>query len=215
LRDLAREQYGDDNVSLIPNAVDLRQFNAPPRSKHVPPTIGMMYSGGGIKGCDISLKAYAQAVQAMPDLRLIAFGHRPPRPDLPLPAGSSFTLRPAQDRLKDLYAACDAWLFGSRCEGFGLPILEAMACRTPVIATPAGAAPELLKSGGGLLVRPEDPADMSRAILEVIQLPEAEWQAMSARAYATASSYTWDDAADLFVAALDLARERAARGELA
>jgi len=44
-----------------------------------------------------------------------------------------------------------------------LPILEAMACRTPVIGTPAGPAPELLGAGGGILVRPEDPADMAMA----------------------------------------------------
>jgi glycosyltransferase involved in cell wall biosynthesis len=214
LADIAREEFGDGCVSLVPNAVDLKQFNAPPRGKHSFPTVGLVYSGGGIKGCDVSLSAYAQAVQTLPDLRLVVFGHRLPLASLSLPEGASFALRPPPDHLKTLYASCDAWLFGSRREGFGLPILEAMACRTPVIATPAGAAPDLLKSGGGLLVRSDDPADMSRAILQICRLPDPEWRAMSARAYAIASSYTWEDATDRFLAALDLATERARRGEL-
>jgi glycosyltransferase involved in cell wall biosynthesis len=214
LQEIARSKFSDPSVSVVPNAVDREQFTAPPRSKRSIPRVGMVYSGGGLKGCDISLKAYALAARVRTDLQLLAFGQLPPTPELPLPEGTQFTLLPAPDQLKTLYASCDAWLFGSREEGFGLPILEAMACRTPVIATPAGAAPELLKSGGGWLVRPEDPEDMSRAILKICDASESEWAAMSAQAYATACSYSWDDATDDFLRALELALEREKRGEL-
>ncbi len=101
-----------------------------------------------------------------------------------------------------LYASCDAWLFASRCEGFGLPILEAMACRTPVIGTPVGAAPELLAAGGGRLVAPQDPAAMARMIVDVARMDDAAWREMSRQAHHTASGYTWDDATDAFEAAL-------------
>lgn len=213
LEEVARSKFGDDRACVVPNSVDLEQFNAPPRSKRSIPRVGMVYSGGGLKGCDISLKAYSLAAQVRPDLQLLAFGHRPPTPELPLPEGARFTLRPAPEQLSSLYASCDAWLFGSREEGFGLPILEAMACRTPVIAAPAGAAPELLQSGGGWLVRPEDPEDMSRAILNLCDTLGADWETMSARAYATACSYSWDDATDRLLRALDTALERDRRGE--
>jgi glycosyltransferase involved in cell wall biosynthesis len=214
LKDVARSKFGDNHVSVVPNSVDLEQFNAPPRAMRSIPQVGMVYSGGGLKGCDISLKAYSLAAQVRPDLQLLAFGHEPPTAELPLPDGARFTLRPAPLQLSSLYASCDAWLFGSREEGFGLPILEAMACRTPVIATPAGAAPELLKSGGGWLVRPEDPKDMSRAILDLCDTSGTDWEAISARAYATAGSYSWDDATDGLLRALHTALERARRGEL-
>ncbi len=213
LQEVARSEFGDSRVSVVPNSVDLNQFNAPPRSKRSLPTVGMLYSVEGHRGCDISLKAYALAAQARPKLQLLAFGQSPPTPALPLPDGAQFTHRPSPTDLARLYASCDVWLFGSRQEGFGLPILEAMACRTPVIATPAGAAPELLKPGGGVLVRPEDPVDMSRGIVNVCDASDAEWTAMSERAYATACSYSWDDATDGFLAALDLAIERHKRGE--
>ena len=71
---------------------------------------------------------------------------------VPLPPGSMFVRQPAQDMIRDIYGQCDVWLFSSRSEGFGLPLLESMACRTPVIATPAGAAPELCAGGGGITV---------------------------------------------------------------
>jgi glycosyltransferase involved in cell wall biosynthesis len=107
--------------------------------------------------------------------------------------------------IKEIYAQCDAWLFGSRTEGFGLPILEAMACRTPVIGTPTGAAPDLLAPGGGILVKPEDPQDMARAIEQICRMPDEEWRIRSRLAYTKAISYTWDDATDLFEVALNQA----------
>jgi len=214
LQDVARSEFGDPCVSMVPNSVDLEQFNALPRAKRSIPRVGMVYSREGHRGCDISLKAFALAAQERSNLELLAFGQTQPNQALPVPSGARFTLSPSPQELARLYASCDAWLFGSRQEGFGLPILEAMACRTPVIAAPAGAAPELLKSGGGVLVRPEDSVDMSRAILKMCDLSDSEWAAMSARAYATACSYSWDDATDRFLGALDVAIERHKRGEL-
>ena len=209
LADLARERYGDDRATVVLNAVDRDQFHAPPRGKNAVPTVGMMYSTVHFKGCDVTLEAVRLAAGRIPGLRLIAFGSHEVDPGrLPLPDGTEFHLRPPQAEIRHLYAGCDAWLFGSRDEGFGLPILEAMACRTPVIGTPVGAAPELIGEGGGCLVRPEDPRDMADAIGRIMALPDDRWRALSDAAHATASRYSWDDAADRFEAALIGAVER-------
>lgn len=202
LVELMRTRYSDSNVSFVPNSVDTKQFGAPPRGKQPTPTVGMLYSITPWKGCDVSLKAFSLAAQKIPNLRLVAFGASSPSPNLPLPAGTEYACKLSQNTLKDVYAKCDAWLFGSRLEGFGLPILEAMACRTPVIGTPAGAAPELLSDGAGILVKPEDSEDMARAIERICQLPDTEWQAMSDAAYAKATGYTWEDATELYEASL-------------
>lgn len=212
LVDLLQNQFSDRYISLVPNGIDTKQFNAPPRGKQAIPTVGMLYSSIGWKGCDISLKAFSLAAQKIPNLRLVAFGETPSL-DLPLPTGTEYAYRPKQSTLKDFYAKCDAWLFGSRTEGFGLPILEAMACRTPVIGTPAGAAPELLVDGAGILVKPEAPEDMARAIERVCLLSDSEWRTMSDAAYAKATSYTWDDAVELFESALQTAIDRRQHGD--
>jgi glycosyltransferase involved in cell wall biosynthesis len=202
LADIARNRFSDNQFSLVPNAVDLEQFNAPARSKQPVPTVGVMYSIVPFKGCDISLKAFDIAKRNVPALKLVSFGNRTVTRDLPLPEGSDFTVQPAQDQIKNIYAKCDVWLVGSRSEGFGLPILEAMACRTPVIATPTGAAPELTAPGGGVLVAMEDEKSMADAIQRIVNLSEEQWRAMSDIAYHTASRYTWDDATLLFESAL-------------
>jgi glycosyltransferase involved in cell wall biosynthesis len=213
LVDLAHE-LGDDAVSLVPNSVDTQQFFALPRSKQTVPTVGVMYSGAAWKGCDICLNAVTLAAKQVPNLRLISFGSEQLHSNLPLPPTTNYLYRPAQESIKNIYAQCDAWLFGSRSEGFGMPVLEAMACRTPVIGTPAGAVPELLTGGSGIIVNPNDPEDMARAIEQICCLSNDDWQAMSDAAYAKATGYTWDDATACFEAALQTAIERSKRGEL-
>jgi glycosyltransferase involved in cell wall biosynthesis len=186
-----------DPVRVVPNSVDLDQFSAPPRGKRPVPTVGLIYSHTYFKGYDLMLQAVRRAREQLPGLEVVAFSSEQPDKFLPLPEGAKFTHRPEQTKIKDLYAACDAWLFGSRSEGFGLPILEAMACRTPVIGAPAGAAPELLAGGAGILLSSANATEMSDAIVRIARMADGEWRALSDRAFEAATRYTWDDAAVL------------------
>ena len=214
LANLAKNTYGDDQISLVPNSVDTRKFYSSTRRKPSHPTVGLIYSPIHIKGCDISLKAFTMAEKSLPGLGLLAFGTRKPQKEIPLPPRGIYFRKPSQNKIRDIYSGCDVWLFGSREEGFGLPILEAMACRTPVIATPAGAAPELLINGGGIVMKTRNPLEMADAIVEICSLNENNWQKLSEAAYNIATQYSWDDATDLFEQALSTAIERTQRGEL-
>lgn len=204
-RVLAREiegELGDLGIAVVPNAVDLRQFDAPARERGTPPTVGFIYARAPFKGADTAIRACELARRELPELRVLAFGGDEPTADLPLPRGTEFVHCPPQDRLASLYARCDAWLFASRRDSFGLPILEAMACRTPAIGVPVGAAPELLGDGGGLLVPPESPQAMADAIVALCRMPPAAWEFTSQRAYEGARRHSWDDATDQLLAAL-------------
>ena len=136
----------------------------------------------------------------MPDLRVVAFGEK--TSGVTLPPFVEYEVRPAQPRIAEIYASCDAWLFSSRSEGFGLPILEAMACRTPVVGTAAGVAPDVLPGGGGRLVDVDDVAAMAAAIVDYCRLDETAWRDLSDRAVATAAGFRWDAATRLFEANL-------------
>lgn len=214
LEDKARDEFENLSVSLVPPTVDTRQFYDPlsrsgqRRGKQSVPTVGMYYSLAPWKGFALAIEAFKLAAQRIPNLRLVAFGSGETAPPDLLKDNIEYYRIPSQDELKELYSKCDAWLFASSTEGFGLPILEAMACGTPVIGTPAGAAPELLAGGGGILVKPGDPKDMALAIEQICQLSDAEWRAMSETALDTVIHYTWEDATDLFEAALYTALER-------
>jgi glycosyltransferase involved in cell wall biosynthesis len=208
LEHLARKRFGATDVSYVPNAVDLHQFDAPARGKSIVPTVGFMYSPLRFKGSDIATAAVNQARRAIPSLRVRSFGSVQPEKALPLPDRTEFSFFPKQEQIRDVYAACDAWLFASRTEGFGLPLLEAMACRTPIIATPAGAAPELLAQGGGVLLGAADPGLMASALVKLCSLPDREWRAVSVAARDLASRFRWEDSVRQFEAALEIAIAR-------
>lgn len=195
-------KLGPLGITVVPNAVDLTQFTAPARSRQPSPTVGFVYAVAAIKGADICAQACELARRALPDLKVVAFGADQPSAEVPLPIGTDYFYRPEQTALKGIYGRCDVWLFGSRLDSFGLPILEAMACRTPVIAVPIGAAPELLGDGTGVLVAKESPEAMAQAIVNLLRQPAQDWLQRSDRAYQKAHSYSWEDATARLLVAL-------------
>jgi len=199
LKQTIEEKLGNLGITVIPNAVDPTQFNAPPRSKQYPPTVGFVYAIAHFKGADVCIRACEMARQQIPELKVVAFGADKPSTEVPLPKDTEFHYRPEQANLKKIYSACDIWLFGSRLDSFGLPILEAMACRTPVIAVPIGAATDLLGDGTGVLVAKESYVEMAAAIVAMCRQSANEWQERSDRAYRKAHSYSWDDATTLLL----------------
>ncbi len=102
---------------------------------------------------------------------------------------------PADD-LRALYAGADAFVYPSLREGFGLPVLEAMAQGTAVV-TSKGTATEEVAGGAAVLVDPLDVADIERGMVEAL-----DRRAELARAgRARAAEMTWARTAELTVAA--------------
>lgn len=198
LAELARDRYGCHDVHLINNGVDVDFFDAPTRGKQRGLTVGTMYSSLRFKGCDIAFKAIELVRSRGRDVRVMAFGSESIHETVKPPAGTQLEFRPTQERIRKIYSSCDAWLFASRCEGFGLPILEAMACRTPVIGTPTGAAPELISDGGGLLVEMENPESMAKAIDQIADMTDDAWRQLSMTAYQTSRRHSWSASSAAF-----------------
>ncbi len=80
-----------------------------------------------------------------------------------------FTGKVSDEELVRLYCSAGVVAVPSLFEGFGLPAAEAMACGTPVVATTAGALPEVIEDGvSGLLVPPASPRAIAQAIKRVM-----------------------------------------------
>ncbi len=216
LKDTMLKEYGDNCVDLVPNSVDRNQFFAPPRTKQSVPTVGFVYADLEFKGVDVALAALSAVRSKLPKLRLISFGHHAPSIRLPLPEGVEYSVSPSQDHIRNLYSQCDMWITASRTEGFNLPAMEAMACRTPIVATRTGWPEEAIETGkNGVLVDIDDVAALADGVEWILSRSAAEWQVLSNNAYETASRGSWAESAKLFEAALIRAYERAARGEIA
>ncbi|MBI2680629.1 MAG: glycosyltransferase family 4 protein [Candidatus Solibacter usitatus] len=77
----------------------------------------------------------------------------------------------SDDDLLQLYNACELFCFPSYYEGFGLPVVEAMACGRAVVCSNTSAVPEVA-DGAALLFDPYQPREIARAMADIIRNPE-------------------------------------------
>jgi len=94
--------------------------------------------------------------------------------------------------LRRLYAGAAAFVYPGIYEGFGLPIVEAMACGTPVVTSSTGSAPEIA-GGAAVIVDPFDPASIESG-LERATLPQ-EAERLRSLGYERVRAFRWDLAA--------------------
>jgi len=201
LADVMRDEYDDPDTILVPNSVDHRQFQAPARGKQPRPTVGFLYSSTEFKRVGVALDAVARLRQRIPNLRVLAFGAE--KPDHNNIKDIEYSEDPPQDKLREIYATSDVWLSTSRSEGFNLPAMEAMACRTPVVSTRTGWPEEAIVTGlNGALVEVDDSAAVAAQAESILKLNDAQWRAMSQAAYDTVRESSWDRSTDMFEAAL-------------
>ena len=193
---MLEQHHGATGVDLVPNAVDLDHFTAPPRAKSDTLCVGVVYTERPRKNLALAIAALEVVKARLPHLRAVVFGTQEIADFLPLPGWVVYHKDPPQRDIPGLYACADVWLFTSESEGFGLPLLEAMACRTPVLATDAGAAPDLVDGSNGELL-PAEVTAFADALERFDALPDAVWRVYSQAAHQTAHRYTWDMAFDL------------------
>jgi glycosyltransferase involved in cell wall biosynthesis len=117
----------------------------------------------------------------------------------PLRGVSSLGFVPLVD-LAPLYAGAAVSCYPSLLEGFGLPVLEAMAQGTPVVTSTGTATEELVADGGGVAVDPRDTTAIAGAITTLLDDPHLA-RAMGERGREVAASYTWERTARLTVEA--------------
>jgi len=108
----------------------------------------------------------------------------------------TFTGHVGADKLAQLYSSAEIAVTASLYEGFGLPAAEAMACGTPVIATRAGALPEIVgEHGTGILVPPADPPALAAAIKRLLADKQLRQRMGDAARKRIEESFSWEGAA--------------------
>ena len=208
LQNIMRTEYGDEDVDLVPNSVDHSQFYSDLRGKQPVPTVGFLYSRSiSVKGIDTTMEAIKRLRVTFPNLRVIAFGaYKPEEAIVSFDNQIDFYCAPEQDRIRNIYGQCDVWLTASRTEGFNLPAMEAMACRTPVVSTKTGWPEEAVVTGkNGVLVDVDDVEALTNGAASILSLTDEAWQRMSNNAYETVATSAWQDSSNQFEKALERA----------
>ena len=129
------------------------------------------------KGIDVLLRAFAQIQAGRPELRLVLAGDGPLRRRLEDLAESlgiakkvDFLGRQRRSQVAILLVGCEVFVLPSRSEPFGIALIEAMACKKPIVSTRVGGIPEIIESGkNGILVEPDNPNALAKAINVVLR----------------------------------------------
>ena len=98
-----------------------------------------------------------------------------------------------QEAMNLWYNAATLFVYPSYFEGFGLPVLEAMACGTPVITSNVSSLPEVAGSAA-LLVDPVNMEQLSEALADVMRHPDLR-QAMAEQGLVRAATFNWQETA--------------------
>jgi glycosyltransferase involved in cell wall biosynthesis len=172
--------------------VDDEVFLAEVRRTHALPERFVL--ADALKNPGVLVHAWGLLPAGLREGRRIVFFSR--RPD-PLPVvgqavarGDALLLvRPSRADLIALYSMADVFVFPSWVEGFGIPLLEAMSCGAPVIASDRGAIPEVV-SDAALLMDAEDAHALAAHLVSVLSHP-AEADRLRASGFARSRQFSW------------------------
>ncbi len=166
----------------IANFTDIRPAERPAAAAHSVCAVGRLHEQ---KQFDLLVDAWAETVRRHPGWRLDIYGYGDEREALQrhiseLGLTDSVCLRGAADDMAAVYASHDFLALSSRREGFGLVLIEAMACGCPCVAVDCPAGPREIISDGrdGLLVpyrglaREQQVRNLAGAMCRMIESPE-------------------------------------------
>lgn len=180
-------------IRVVPNGVSeffFDQQQDEPRGRYIHVPGGLHFR----KNADLIIEAWRLFAESNRDISLVITGSNV----------SSYAKKAADfgDRvqllgyvddlkLRRIYRQASVVWFPSRYEGFGIPVLEAMACGAPVLTSTAAALPEV--AGDAALLRsPDDPAAHARALREIVEDVGLAKQ-LSARGRVRAQKFRWSD----------------------
>jgi glycosyltransferase involved in cell wall biosynthesis len=192
VRSLRRFGVASDRIHVIPNAwngrIPERDRRAARQALGVPPDeflIGWVGRLIPVKGADVMLEALAQ-LPDVPSTAILGDGaerRRLERMAAALGLERRVRFHGQVDDAPSLFPAFNVFVMSSRSEGTPMALLEAIAAGLPVVATAVGGVPDVIGPGEGLLVPPEQPTALARAIGMIQSSPEAAMErAVAARA---------------------------------
>ncbi len=174
---LRRFALSAERVSAVMEGVNLERFRPQPADSIHPrysiPGRYILFLGSlqPRKNITLLMEAWRKLQADFPDVWLVAAGttghvfHR-----VEIPTGLQRVIFPGyvpDADLPELYSGADVFVLPSLEEGFGLPVLEAMACGTPVILSKAGALPEVAGEAG-LQVNPCSVEELSESLRRLL-----------------------------------------------
>lgn len=192
------KKNGIEDITFIPNGIDLKKYRVYTDCNKRENCVAMIYSEGEIKGSVYGINAIKKLKDVLPEVRILLFG-RNKRPH-DLPQWIEYYVNPEQDFIvKEIYNRARVFICSSICEGWGLPVMEAMACGAAVVTTDCGGVRDFAFPNETALICPVKDSDSlyqeTYRLLADSQLREQ----LVKNALETVKKYDWDESALKFM----------------
>jgi glycosyltransferase involved in cell wall biosynthesis len=191
-----------ERICAIHLGVDHEQFSAtrPIRKLDTLPNRYILYAASSLphKNHERLLQAFARALQAIPDLKLVLIGARDRGRqrlvDLITKMGLDKNVIMLgwvpMDEIPDIFRSCEAFVYPTLHEGFGLPVIEAMASGVPVVCSRIEPLNEIA-GDAAIFVDPYDPEDITRGIVAAVTDERLRTE-MIDRGISRSRQFTWE-----------------------
>jgi glycosyltransferase involved in cell wall biosynthesis len=194
-------RFRDSKIFVIGEGVDRDFLSSNPAdtpAQDHPPYLLAMGAGEPRKNVARVIEGFLRVADRIPHrLLLVGAPWRGRRASLPPGAPGIDRIQDlgavTNAQLRELYRQAAAFVYPSLYEGFGLPVLEAMACGTPVITSRSGSLEEIA-GAAALYVDPQDASAIGGAIIELVTDPVRR-SALVAAGHERVGLYSWDAAA--------------------
>ncbi len=184
-------EFGAGVETVVPVGVDLSVFFNEKKTFSDKVRILMYYTRTPRKGLADGLKVIEIVRSRIPSIEVSMYGHEKP---FGLPGYVRYHERPTDQQLRLIYASSDIFLYPSRYEGFGLPPMEAMACKCAVVTTSVGAVQEYAVSGQTAFVSSVGDIDSLAAAVLRLARNRSLRKAVSLRGYERIKRFGWEEA---------------------
>jgi starch synthase len=188
-----REFYPEKSIARIPYGIDVEFWKPRPNQKKSG-LLRFIYAGNVTvrKGVPLLIDAWSKAALRDAELSLVGSWGVAESKRRSLPPGVRWVPACSSQALRDHYRGSDVFVFPTYSDGFGLVLLEAMACGLPAIASEASIGPEIITAGSGFVAAPGD-LDRMVELLRWFDQHRDELPAMSKKAQVQAARSTWSN----------------------
>jgi glycosyltransferase involved in cell wall biosynthesis len=190
LIDIFKKEVNKDVLGIVPDGVDCDLYY-PAVDEIDRNGIGATFRWGYTKGPEMVLQVMKELDKKYPSIPKVSFGNgrKPNGFDNVI-----YTRLPTVKQAREIYSNSMVWLLTSRLEGFGMSVLEAMACGCVVVSTDCGGPRDVVQDGVNGYIVPVDDINAMMERISILVNDEKQRSRMAKAAIETAHRFSWDAA---------------------
>lgn len=187
-----RSYRSGDVLGVIPNGIKVEEYY-PDNVGNARNGVGIIYGRSYAKDPNTILAVLRRLREDLPDIPQYIFGQGRPPGGIPT---RDYIRFPSVQKARRIYSRCKVWILASRSEGFGMPILEAMACGCAVVATDCGGPRDIINDGeNGFLVQVGNVKQIVSKVKLLLDGAELRRQ-FTRNSKDTVSKFSWENSVD-------------------